>query len=142
MMSPVLAMCREGVRERLWKRMTSHSDNFQWINSLQIPLGSLQFHTDIYFPSRRECRVTAFTCGDFAGVLSFTARQAAGDAYHPGIPCALCCSREKCLWKLGRDSRRESVMHVPSSLTLESGGRRRDYLAGLVIPALVAGHQA
>jgi hypothetical protein len=52
---------------------------------------------------------TALTCGDFAGVLSFTARQAAGEAYHPGITCALSCQRDLLISQLGRRSRRENV---------------------------------
>ena len=36
--------------------MASYGNNFRLINELNVPHGSLQFHTDIYFPSRREGR--------------------------------------------------------------------------------------
>jgi hypothetical protein len=41
----------------------------------------------------RECRVIRLTCGDYARVLFYFAREAAGAATAPGIPHALVWGR-------------------------------------------------
>ncbi len=56
------------------------------------------------------------TCGDYACVLFYFAREAAGAAEAPGIPCALCFRKATmCLQNSGESSREKAKVWLLSS---------------------------
>src|SRR5215475_7851807 len=67
--------------------MTRYGDIAQPINSLRALHGSIEPHTTLYFPSRRESRVVSgYTCGP-TPVLFVAPGPWVRSA--PGFPCAL-----------------------------------------------------
>jgi hypothetical protein len=58
-------------------------------------------------PSRRECRCSARTCGEYSCVLPFIAHKAAGAAQHPAFPAPSAFSRDIADAELGRLQPRE-----------------------------------
>jgi len=88
--------------------MAPYGDNYRPINGLEIPRGSLQFHTHHYFPLRGEGRdvlavpVVQPVC--FLSLLSHTGLRAQSA---PGFPCALFKERDNEIEKLGQIVPRE-----------------------------------